>query len=176
MAVTTPNYSVHTYPAPPERIRGMFASTRPMNYRYCMIEGYVTDALLTVGTVTAVIQDTNGKNQFVQASTANNKVVGVSVLEFSKILEYDATNEVYQYPENSLPAIITQGDIIMQAETAVNVGDPVFYRVTADTAPLDVLGLVAPAAGAGLVELPGARFLGNLDDAGLVVVGLNLPG
>ena len=68
---------------------------------------------------------------------------------------------------------VTSGDVVMYSEEAVNVGDSVFYRHTAATAPNDVVGRVRKSAVATQTPadaLTTAQFAEQTAGAGLVAI------
>lgn len=78
------------------------------------------------------------------------------------------------YPPNyELVEYITMGDVVVWSETAVNPGDPLFYRHTAATAPNNLVGRFRATAVAGetnATAITNARFIEQTTGAGLAVV------
>ncbi len=68
-------------------------------------------------------------------------------------------NDLHQYDENREMNIMRMGEIWVYTEVAVVPGDPVFFRHTANTAPLDVIGRFRKDADTARADqIPGATF------------------
>lgn len=69
------------------------------------------------------------------------------------------------YVDGDSVPVLTTGGVWVYSEAAVQDGSPVYVRVSANGG-LTQLGAFAPAAGAGLVLVPNARFVRNSSGAG----------
>jgi len=71
----------------------------------------------------------------------------------------EGADDLHQYDENREMNIIDFGDVWVYTEEAVVPGDDVFFRHTADTAPLDVIGRFRKDnSGGDADQIPGATF------------------
>lgn len=104
--------------------------------------------------------------------TGNTNPLGIIVYNPNRIYSSNLTNldNALIYTEGDPLTVITQGDVVMFAEVAVKVGEPVFYRTATNGASLTIPHKVTNVTGTGVVALEGARFMQSITSAGLVVV------
>ncbi len=177
--------------APPVGVEGMIASYMEGT----VIQGFLAEGLVPVGLLcapgttapsgppltTVSQQSTNpGQIKALPAGIVDNPMLNSQWLG---IPIYDATRQPYDgslgyscYDDETTVPTVVKGPVMVVVEGAVAIANrgPVYVR-TAVNGPLNKLGAFAPAAGAGLVLLPGCRFItGRLQDtfAWLYVDGL----
>ena len=163
------NYSVNTVYST-ERHQGSLASIISRQYRFCAFEP-VADDLLPCGVFVTLVADAMGNYRAKPLASANDKVYGVSFYNEQRILVWSDALKAFQYQKDDIVSLIEEGDIFMYSEVAVNIGDDVFARHTANGG-LNRIGALANAAGTGLVAIPGAKFVKKTTSAGLTVVSL----
>lgn len=166
-----PQYLTQSPPLVPERALGMIISMMGRRYRFCAYEPFSNGALECGVFVTSTYDAVLGKTKVAKPTAAGANILGVSILNFQRVMTYDGTLDAYILPNDSLVSLLEMGDIVMYAESPVNVGDPVFMRYAADTGKPRI-GALANAAGAGLEARPGAQFLEVKTSPGLVRVDL----
>jgi len=106
------------------------------------------DSLQLINSITKVAEGSNIEfGRAVVRGTADNQATlpSASTDEFIGVTEYTSAgvtedNGFHGYNENSSMNVVDFGVIWVYVEQAVVPGDPVFFRYTANTAPLDILG------------------------------------
>lgn len=172
MAINLTNtYPVTTPPYQTEMEVGSLYTIAQRQFRYCSFEAF-NDAVLQAGVFVTLSTSVLGTNIAKQLSSANDVVYGVSYLNTLNIATYNSTLGVFEFPVGTNISIISEGDVWMYAEAAVTMGGKVYTRHTVDTG-LTRIGALAGAAGTGLVEIPGAKFLKTLTAPGKVPVSLS---
>lgn len=163
-------YAVNTPPIQPEKWQGQIISLMGRQYRFSSIEPFSNGALECGVFVTGTV-DSLGVMKVAKPTTANTRILGVSVLNFQRLLDWDSVLNCFKYKDNDMVTLIQEGDVVMYAEVAVDPGDPVFLRHTVDTG-LTRIGALGKASGTGKEAVPGAKFLDKTSAAGLVRVSL----
>jgi hypothetical protein len=97
----------------------------------------------------ALVQGT-ADNQCLLPSAQGERFIGIS--EHTTAWSENAS-DLHVYEENRQVNILDFGEIWVVSEQAVVPGDPVYYRHTADTAPLDILGRFRKDASGGDASL-----------------------
>jgi len=116
--------------------------------------------------------------------TADNqaKLPGASGQSFLGVTEMTSAwaanaSDVHLYAENREMNIIDFGEIWVYTEQSVVPGDSVFFRHTADTAPLDVVGRFRKdLSGGDADQIIGASFETTTAAGGLAKIKINNPG
>lgn len=76
-----------------------------------------------------------------------------------------------QYEIGEVVSVVRKGYIFVYSEQAVNKGDPVYYRITANTAPNDVIGRFRKDSDSGkAVLLASATFEKTISAAGITII------
>lgn len=165
------NYAVTTAPLYPERFLGMLISLMGRQYRFCAFEPIAaTD--IEAGVLVSGVIDALGTTNVSKPTTPGAKILGVTLLNFQRVLTWDAALGAFKYPAFSMVSLIEEGDIVMYAESAVDVADPVFYRIAVNGA-LTRIGALTNVAGVGLEPAPAnMKFLEKITAAGSVRVSL----
>jgi len=166
-----PIYSVNTPPLYPERFQGMIISLMMRQYRFCAFEPLAGEPLECGVFVTMTSNTTLGFETVSKPTVAGAKIFGASLLNFQRVLNWDATQKVFSYPQGTIVSLLEEGDMVMYAERPAEIGDPVHNRYAADGA-FTRLGALSNAPGAGLDPVPGAKFLERVTSPGLVRVSL----
>lgn len=167
MAQTTINYLA------PIGFEGMLADTANRIVRGA-IEQWTADMAIPFGRAVTMLP--SGKISLITA--AGQKIIGIAIsvdLWGLAFVSNAATPAPPGYPPNTALNILTVGDIFVYAEDAVVAGDPLLVRVTASTAPKDVVGRFGKAAGIGLEAPTGAEIVAitTTKAAGIVAVRVN---
>ena len=104
--------------------------------------------------------------------TSNTNPLGIIAFNPNRVYASNQANldNALIYTQGDPLTVLTQGDIVMFAEVAVNAGDPVFYRTATNGASLTIPNKVSNVTGTGVVALTGARFMQSTSAAGLVIV------
>jgi hypothetical protein len=103
----------------------------------------------------AVVRGT-GDNGIVLPSSATDAFIGLSVMTTDGVESVDG---VHQYEYQREANVLDVGIMYLYTETSVVPGDPVFFRYTAKTAPLDIVGRVRKDADtASAKQIIGATF------------------
>lgn len=164
-------YPISTPPIQPEKWQGQIISLSPRKYRFCTLEPF-SNGELEAGVVVTGEVDSLGFLRVNKPTTTGAKILGVTVLNFQRILLWDNDLNCFKYMNNDMVTLITEGDIVMFSESSANPGDPVYFRYAADV-NLPTIGAISNTSGNGKDLLPGAKFLDKLSNPGLVRVGLN---
>ena len=163
-------YAVNTPPIQPEKWQGQIISLMGRQYRFSSIEplanGTLEAGVVVTGTVNAL-----GVMRVAKPTATGTRILGVSVLNFQRILTWDNTLSAFKYADGDMVTLIEEGDVVMYAEVAVDPGDPVWFRHTADGG-LTRIGALGKATGTGKDLLPGAKFLDKTSAPGLVRLSL----
>jgi hypothetical protein len=167
---TNLTYNVNTPPYSSGRHAGALWSIMARQYRFCAFEGMAENDL-DCGIFVTMVTDAMGINRFKPLSGAGDKIFGVTYLNTQRLLLWNDTRKVFYYQKDEIVSLIEEGDVFMYSETAVNAGDSVFTRHTADGANTRISAL-ANATGTGLVAVPGAKFLKAITAPGIVSVSL----
>lgn len=163
-----PGYNVNTAPLAAPRTQGQVISLMNIDQmRYCAFEPF-SSGELPCGVVVTGTTNSMGKTTVTQPTSAGSLLLGVTIWNQQRILTYDNTLNVYKYRADDMVSLLEEGDIVMYSEVATEVGQPVYFRHTADAA-LNVIGAISNVAGTGLELLPRAKFLEKAN-AGLVRV------
>lgn len=138
------------------------------------IEGWVSDSPIAFGRAVTVLS--NGRLAVVSAP--GQVVAGIAVscdLWGLPLLVEGQDVPAPAYPARKSLNILTVGDIFVMVEDAVNAGDSLLVRNVVGSAPKNVLGRFAKAAGAGLEAIVGCEIvaLTSTKAAGLVAVRVN---
>lgn len=163
-------YDVNTPPINSEKWQGQIISLMGRQYRFCSFEP-IANGVLEAGVVVTGAVDALGVMRVNKPNAANARVLGVSALNFQRVLTWNETLSVFQYADNDMVTLIVEGDIVMYSEVSVDPGDPVYFRHTAD-GNLSRIGALSNTTGNGKDLLPGAKFLDKTNGAGLVRVSL----
>jgi hypothetical protein len=163
-------YSVNTPPITPDKWQGQIISLAARQYRFSSLEPF-SNGVLECGVVVTGTVDALGVMKVAKPTSTGQRILGVSLLNFQRLLTWNNAG-YFQYPDNDLVTLVTEGDIVMYAEVAVDPGDPVWFRHTASGGNTRI-GALGKATGTGLDALPGAKFLDKTSAAGLVRVSLN---
>lgn len=163
-------YNVNTAPYSSDRHIGTLWSIMGRQFRFCAFEGLAENDL-TCGQFVTMVTDTLGINRFKPLAAAADKIFGVTYVNHTQLLLWNDTVKAFYYEKDKIVSLIEEGDVFMYAETAVGAGDPVFTRHTADGANTRI-GALAGAAGVGLVQVPGAKFLKAKSAPGIVPISL----
>lgn len=167
----TPQYLVQTPPLVAERALGMIISMIGRRYRFCAYEPF-SNGLLECGVFVSPTYDpVLYKTKVAKPTAAGGKILGVTILNFQRVMNYDAVLDAYVLPNDSLVSILEMGDIVMYTEVAVSVGDPVYFRYGVDTGKTRI-GALSNVAGTGLDLYPNAQFLEAKTSPGLVRVNI----
>ncbi len=117
----------------------------------------------------AVVRGT-GDDQCLLPSAAGQDFMGVTELTSAGIT---TTDNVHQYEFQREANILDFGMIYVYTETAVAPGDPVYFRHTANTAPLDEIGVFRNTADTANADLiPGASFESTTSAGGIAKIKL----
>lgn len=171
MAINLTNtYPVTTPPYQTGMEIGSLYTIARRQFRYCAFEAF-NDAVLQAGVFLTLAANALNTNIAKQLSSADDVIYGVSYLNNLNIATFNSTLGVFEFPIGTNISIISEGDVWMYAEAAVTMGGKVYTRHTAD-AGFTRIGALAGAAGAGLVEVPGAKFLKTIAAPGKVPVSL----
>lgn len=164
-------YTVNTAPINPQKFQGMVISLMPRAFRYSSFEPFTTSEL-ECGVFVTGESNAVGVFNVSKPTAAASKIFGVTLWE-NGLHNYGYSEDLnaYTYLEDSQVSLLVEGDIVMYSETAVEVGDAVYFRHTAD-ALLTRVGAVANAAGTGLEAVPGCKFLDTTTAPGLVRVSI----
>lgn len=163
-------YAVNTPPIQPEKWQGQIISLMGRQYRFSSIEP-LADGVLEAGVVVTGTVDALGVMRVSKPTATAARILGVSVLNFQRILEWDAVLNVFKYADDDMVTLIEEGDVVMYAEVSVDPGDPVWFRHTANGGNTRI-GALGKATGTGLDLLSGAKFLDKTAAPGLVRVSL----
>lgn len=89
----------------------------------------------------------------------------------------EGSSDLHLYERYREANIVDFGEIWLYTEQSVVPGDPVYFRHTADTAPLDILGRVRKDASGGDADLiQGATFETTTAAGGIAKIKMNAPG
>jgi hypothetical protein len=163
-------YNVNTAPIVPEKWQGQIISLIGRQYRFSTFEPLANGALEAGVFVTGSV-DSLGVLNVSKPTTAGTKILGVTALNFQRFLTWDSVLNCFNYADKDIVTLVQEGDIVMYAEVAVDIGDPVFLRHTSDTG-LTRIGALSKTSGTGKEAIPGAKFLEQTSAAGLVRVSL----
>lgn len=164
------SYNVNTPPITPDKWQGQIISLANRHFRFSTLEPF-SNGVLEAGVVVTGTVDSLGVLKVAKPTSTGQRILGVTLLNFQRLLTWNSTG-YFQYPDNDLVTLVTEGDIVMYSEVAVDPGDPVFFRHTVN-AGLNRIGALNKASGTGLDSLPGAKFLDKTAAAGLVRVSLS---
>jgi hypothetical protein len=164
-------YPVQTAPLIPEKFQGMIISLMNRQYRFCAFEPMTGTTPVEAGVFVTGAVDVLGNTIVTKPIVAGAKILGVTLLNFQRILTWDVAQNCFLYPPNTIVSLLEEGDTVMYAETAVDVADPVYFRVSANAA-LTRIGAVTNATGVGLDLSPRAKFLEKTSAPGLVRVSI----
>lgn len=164
------SYNVNTPPIVPEKWQGQLISLAGRQYRFSTFEPYASGDL-EAGVFVTIATDALGVNRVSKPTTTGAKIVGVTLLNFQRVLSWDSVLSAHKYVSGDIVSLIEEGDIVMYAEVAVDIGDPVYLRHTVDTG-LTRIGALGKAAGTGKDLVPNAKFLEKTSAPGLVRVSL----
>lgn len=121
----------------------------------------------------AVVRGT-GDDQAILPSATGQAFVGIT--EMTSAGSEDGSN-LHQYEQYREMNVLDFGEIHVYTEQSVVPGDPVYFRHTADTAPLDVIGRFRKDASGGDADLiQGAVFETTTAAGGIAQIKLNAPG
>lgn len=136
----------------------------------------VTSKVSEVGSVPfgrAVVRGT-GDDGANLPTASGQAFVGITELTSAFTVDYDGTHQYHQYQEMN---VVDFGEIYVYTEQSVVPGDVVYFRHTADTAPLDVVGRFRKDSSGGDADLiQGASFETTTAAGGIAKVKLNTPG
>jgi hypothetical protein len=117
----------------------------------------------------AVVRGT-ADNQAQLPSTTGEDFMGVTEMTTAWA---ENSSDLHLYPEYREMNLIDFGKIYVYTEQAVVPGDPVFFRHTAATAPLDVVGRFRKDADtANADQIPGATFETTTAAGGIAIIKL----
>lgn len=156
----------------PIGFEGMLADTANRIIRGA-IEGWTADVPIQFGVAVTLL---NGKIS--PLTGTGQKVVGIAVatdLWGVPLVANDQAPPPPAYPTKVALNILTVGDIFVWSEDAVNAGDSLLVRFAAATAPKNIIGRFAKAAGTSLEVPTGAEIvaLTTTKGAGIVAVRVN---
>jgi hypothetical protein len=121
----------------------------------------------------AVVQGTED-GQAKLPSALGEEFVGIT--EYTTAGERETIGGDFYYLENKEMNVIDVGRVWVYAETSVTYGDKVFYRFTANIAPLDVIGRFRNNSDTGrAIEIKGAKFISTAGAGELALVWLPGP-
>lgn len=121
----------------------------------------------------AVVRGT-GDNQTLLPSATGQAFIGITEMTSAGVEDCDG---VHQYEYQREANILDFGQIYVYTEQSVVPGDAVYFRHTADTAPLDVVGRFRKdASGTDADLIQGATFETTTAAGGYAIVKLNAPG
>jgi len=121
----------------------------------------------------AIVRGT-ADNQGKLPTAASQGFLGVT--EFTSAWS-ENSSDLHLYAQYREMNILDFGEIWVYTEQSVVPGDPVYFRHTADTAPLDVLGRFRKdASGADAELIQGATFETTTAAGGIAKIKLNAPG
>jgi hypothetical protein len=164
-------YPVTTPPFVPEKFQGMIISLMGRQYRFCAFEPLAA-VDLEAGVFVTGTTDALGNFNVQKPTSTAAKILGVTLLNFQRVLTWDASLGVFKYPAFSMVSLVEEGDIVMYSEVSVDVGDSVYFRHTVNGG-LNRIGALANVAGTGLDLAPaGTKFLEKTTSPGLVRVSL----
>ncbi|MCP4090827.1 MAG: hypothetical protein GY746_13710 [Gammaproteobacteria bacterium] len=124
----------------------------------------------------AIVQGT-ADNQGKLPTATGQVFLGISEMTTAWAETYGATGDLHVYSQYREVNIIDFGEIYAYTEQSTVPGDPVYFRHTADTAPLDVVGRFRTDASGGDADLiQGAAWLTTVAAGGRGIIKLNAPG
>jgi hypothetical protein len=155
-----PTYPVQTPPIVAPRTQGMVISLMNIaQMRYMAFEPFSpANSTIPCGVVVTGTTDAMGKTIVTQPTAPGSNLLGVTLWNQQRFLNWNAANGYFEYQANDLVSLLEEGDVIMYSEVAVDVGQPVYNRIAVNGA-LTRIGALSNAAGTGLELVPRARFL-----------------
>lgn len=176
----TVNYPVNTPPIIPELLQGMRITESQSQFKFSNLECMAGDDSVVIKTTPAqsiegveagvfasITTNTFGDVTIKKITSATEKLAGFTFLNFQRALIWSEVLQCFVYQKGDEVTIVTEGDYVGHVERAVEVLDPVYTRFAAD-ATFTRIGALSNAAGTGLREIPGARFIQKLDAPGKV--------
>ncbi len=153
-------FPVQTPPIVAHRTQGMVISLMNINQmRYMAFEAFSpSNVAIPCGVFLTGTTDAMGKTILTQPTAPGSNILGASIWNQQRFLNWNAVNGYYEYQPNDLVSLLEEGDIVMYSEVAVDVGQPVYNRIAVNGA-LTRIGGLSNAAGTGLELVPRARFL-----------------
>jgi hypothetical protein len=103
---------------------------------------------------------------------ATDQIFGMVYHNIQRVLTWNDTSKAFMYPRGEIVSGLNEGDAYGWSETVCNPGEAVYQRIAAGTAPLTRLGAFANAAGAGLMLIPGTRFISKNTVPGQCIVAI----
>ena len=164
------NYNVNTPPISPEKWQGQLISLIGRKYRFSAFEPF-SSGTLEAGVFVTGIVDSLGVTKVSKPTTVDSPILGVSLLQFQRVLTYDDALGAYIYQDNDMVSLLVEGDIVMRTEAPVSVGDPVYVRYAVHSS-LTRIGALNKESVTGNYLVPGAQFLESSSAAGLVKVAI----
>lgn len=162
-------YLVNTPPLVAPRTQGQVISLMNIDQmRFMAFEPFSGASGIPCGVVVSATTNTMGKTVVTQPTVAGQPLIGVTIWNQQRLLDYNSVLGQYVYKPDDLISLLEEGDVVMFSEIAVDVGQPVYSRLVADAA-LTRIGAISNTAGAGLELIPRAKFL-EKSPAGLVRV------
>ena len=158
-----------------QRYHGMIANLHTVRYgqiRFCAFPAIAEERIM-IGSPIVKLDPPNPDNPYaVKMCGAGeaDKIIGLAYPNFQRPLE-NVDGYLY-YDVGQAVSIIEFGEICLESETPVESNVKVYFRESAD-GDKTTLGLVSGAAGTGLTELKGARFLETWQAPSIVWVRYN---
>jgi hypothetical protein len=165
-----PDYSPKTPPISTERHLGSLASGSQKQFRFCMLEPIADETNgIPCGSFFTGSYDAMGVFRAKLPSQANDKIFGLVYHNIQRLLDWDETLKAFKYPKGEIVTGLNEGDVFSYTEAACNPGDKVYQRIAVDGS-LDRIGSLANAAGTGLLEIPGAKFISKMSAPGQCII------
>lgn len=167
-----PSWEVLTPDFEETKYQGKLVTVFDQRTRHTLINA-VADGTLEAGVfIASTGSELYGATTVAKPTATGSNILGLSVVSKGYIMTWNNTLETFEYTDGSTVSYTTKGDWYVYSEVPTAVGDPVYFRHTADGG-LTRIGAISNVAGTGKDLHPTAKILETITAPGLVAISVD---